>query len=303
MQFKKPPIIPENPYILVSWNNPPYNPGMSFLPGEPLILYDSRGRSYYISELKPGKTTNIDGHKIPHDLLIAEGMEGTPVPADDAKGFTPFRPTLRETLTHLKRRTQVIYPKDQGIILMWGDILPGHRVLESGIGSGAMTISLLRMTAPGGKVVSVEKRPEHAEEAMKNLGRLVPEYLPAHKLLIGEIGDPEIPGRLGPDLFDRILLDLPEPWAAIPHLPSVLRPGGLLLSWVPTPLQVHTLSLKLKDSGIFHLVQTVETIVRDWEFGPTSVRPAHRIIGHTGYLTVARKSAQGLPYIPWEPPF
>ena len=105
------------------------------------------------------------------------------------------------------------------------------------------------------------------------------------------------------DPFDRILLDLPEPWAALPHLPSVLRPGGLLLSWVPTPLQVHTLSLKLKDSGIFHLVQTVETIVRDWEFGPTSVRPAHRIIGHTGYLTVARKSARGLPYIPWEPPF
>lgn len=276
---------------------------MSFLPGEPLILYDSRGRSHYIPALVPNKTTNINGLRIPHDLLIREGKEGSTLPMDKGEGLAIFRPTLRETLTHLKRRTQVIYPKDQGMILMWGDMRPGLRVLESGIGSGAMTISLLRMTAPGGHVTSVEKREEHATLAIRNLESLIPEYLPSHRLVIGDIGQDNLPDLLGSEPFDRILLDLPEPWAALHRLPEVLRPGGILLSWVPTPLQVHTLSLALKDSGIFHLIQTVETIVRDWEFGPTSVRPAHRIIGHTGYLTIARKGDPGLPYIPWEAPF
>ena len=276
---------------------------MSFLPGEPLILYDSRGRSHYIPALEHNRTTNINGLRIPHDLLIREGREGASVPIEKGEEYTIFRPTIRETLTHLKRRTQVIYPKDQGMVLMWGDIRPGLRVLESGIGSGAMTVSLLRMTAPGGHVTSVEKREEHAVVAMDNLNKLVPELLPSHRLLIGDIAQDNLPSLLGPEPFDRILLDLPEPWAAIRTLPEILRPGGILATWVPTPLQVHTLSLALKDSGIFHLVQTVETIVRYWEFGPTSVRPAHRIIGHTGYLTIARLGEHGHPYIPWEPPF
>jgi tRNA (adenine57-N1/adenine58-N1)-methyltransferase len=276
---------------------------MSFMSGESLILYDPKGRGHLISALVPGKVTNINGVRIPHDDLIARGSEGIPFPPGSENAFVPFRPTLRETLSHLKRRTQVIYPKDQGIILMWGDILPGQRILESGIGSGAMTISLLRMSAPGGRVVSVEKRPEHAEDALKNLRRLVPELMGSHELLIGGIEDPDLPSRLGPDLFDRILLDLPEPWGALPHLAEVLRPGGILLSWVPTPLQVHTFSQALKESGFFHMVQTVEAIVRDWETGPTSVRPAHRIVGHTGFLTVARKGGPGVRYIPWEPAF
>ncbi len=276
---------------------------MPFMPGESLILYDPKGRGHLIAALVPGKIKNINGIRISHDEMIAKGSEGVPFPPDAENAFVPFRPTLRETLSHLKRRTQVIYPKDQGIILMWGDILPGHKILESGIGSGAMTVSLLRMSAPGGRVVSVEKRPEHAEEAVKNLRQIVPGLLPFHELVIDEIGNPDLPARLGPDPFDRILLDLPEPWGALPHMASVLRPGGLLLSWVPTPLQVHTFSQALKGSGIFHMVQTIETIVRDWETGPTSVRPAHRIVGHTGFLTVARKGGPGVPYIPWEPAF
>ncbi len=100
-----------------------------------------------------------------------------------------------------------------------------------------------------------------------------------------------------------MILDLPEPWKAIGNVRRILRPGGILLTYVPTPLQVHTLSLALQETGNFHLIRTVESIVRDWEFGPQSVRPAHRIIGHTGFITTCRFSPDPRPYIPWEAPF
>ncbi|MHB1757284.1 MAG: tRNA (adenine-N1)-methyltransferase [Leptospirillum sp.] len=287
---------------IVSWGKPAYNPPMPFLAGESLILYDNRGRAYVIPELIPGKVFNLDGHLFPHAELMEKACEGESYVGPRGLTLTPFRPTLRETLSHMKRRTQVIYPKDQGLILMWGEIRPGLRILESGIGAGALTLSLLRMSAPGGEVVSLEKREEHASEAMSNLRRMVPELMGNHKLLIGSYGDPGWEDSV-PGVFDRVVLDLPEPWEGLSGLAKKLRPGGILVSWMPTPLQVHTLSNRLKDSGDFHLVQTVEAIVRDWEFGPTSVRPAHRIVGHTGYLTMARRAAPGIPYIAWEPSF
>ncbi len=150
--------------------------------------------------------------------------------------------------------------------------------------------------------MSVERREEHAEEALKNIRVLDPAGPSDHSLLIGDIYDPELSLETH-GLFDRVILDLPEPWKAIGNVKKVLRPGGILLAYVPTPLQVHTFSLALMESGHFHLIRTVESIVRDWEFGPQSIRPAHRIVGHTGFLTTCRFSPEKSPYIPWEAPF
>lgn len=278
---------------------------MPFLAGEPLILYMPNGRTVSIPALSPGKKTHIDGSPLPHTTLMETASEGLPLMLPKGGWVLPFRPTHAESLSNLKRRTQIIYPKDQGLILMWADIRPGHRVLESGIGSGALTVSLLRMVRPGGAVLSIERRPEHSEEALANLRTLDPGGVPDHSLMTGDMYDPELFSGEGlrESSFDRVILDLPEPWKALDNVKKVLRPGGILLTYVPTPLQVHTLSLSLQESGCFHLVRTVESIVRDWEFGAQSVRPAHRIIGHTGFVTTSRFSPSSLPYIPFEPPF
>ena len=275
---------------------------MPFLAGEPLILYMPNGRTISVSSLVHGKKTHVDGVPLPHDLLMEKASEGIPLPLERGGWVLPFRPTHAESLSHLKRRTQIIYPKDQGLILLWADIHPGHRVLESGVGSGALTVSLLRMIRPGGSLVSVERRSEHADEARANIRTLDPAGAADHTMVIGDMYESELlPGEAAG--FDRIILDLPEPWKALDNVKRLLRPGGILLTYVPTPLQVHTLSLALQETKNFHLVRTVESIVRDWEFGPQSVRPAHRIIGHTGFITTARFSPEPLPYIPFEPPF
>jgi tRNA (adenine57-N1/adenine58-N1)-methyltransferase len=275
---------------------------MAFLPGEPLILYLPNGRTVSIPQLREGSRTHVEGFPVPHSLLIEQAREGIPLVLERGGWVLPLRPTHAESLSNLKRRTQIIYPKDQGMILLWADIRPGLRVLESGIGSGALTVSLLRMVRPGGSVVSVERREEHAVEALRNLGVLDPGGVSDHSLRIGDMYDPDL--FAGDDgLFDRVILDLPEPWKAIGNVRRILRPGGILLTYVPTPLQVHTLSLALQETGNFHLIRTVESIVRDWEFGPQSVRPAHRIIGHTGFITTSRFSPDPRPYIPWEAPF
>lgn len=282
---------------------------MSFLQGEPLILYLPNGRTISIPSLKDGLKTHVDGHLVSHATLMANASEGLPFTLEKGGWVLPLRPTHAESLTHLKRRTQIIYPKDQGLILMWADIRPGHRVLESGIGSGALTISLLRMVRPGGSVVSVERRPEHSDEALKALRVLDPAGLPDHRLVIGDMYEDGLTASISmlardPEgSFDRIILDLPEPWKALENVKRLLRPGGILLTYLPTPLQVHTLSLAMEESGHFHLIRTVESIVRDWEYGPQSIRPAHRIIGHTGFVTTARFSPEARKSIAWEVPF
>lgn len=279
---------------------------MPFLEGEPLILYLPNGRSVSIPVLRPGNKTHIEGHLVSHDTLMGNASEGIPFNLERGGWVLPVRPSHSESLSSLRRRTQIIYPKDQGLILLWADVRPGQRILESGIGSGALTISLLRMVRPGGSVVSVERRPEHSEEAIKVIRNLDPAGLADHELVIGDMYQSDPAHESTPSLsgkFDRVILDLPEPWKAIPNVMKVLRPGGILLTYVPTPIQVHTLSLALQDTGQFHLIRTVESIVRDWEFGPQSVRPAHRIVGHTGFITTARFSSEPRPYIPWEAPF
>jgi tRNA (adenine57-N1/adenine58-N1)-methyltransferase len=279
---------------------------MPFLQGEPLILYLPNGRTVSIPSLREGLKTHIEGHLVPHATLMVDASEGIPFELERGGWVLPFRPTHAESLSSLKRRTQIIYPKDQGLILMWADVRPGQRILESGIGSGALTVSLLRMVRPGGSIVSVERRPEHAEEAIKVIQSLDPSGLSDHRLVIADMYSPDpffesTAKEAGG--FDRVILDLPEPWKAIDNVIRVLRPGGILLTYVPTPLQVHSLSLALQESGHFHLVRTVESIVRDWEYGPQSIRPAHRIIGHTGFITTCRFSPGRKPYIPFEAPF
>jgi tRNA (adenine57-N1/adenine58-N1)-methyltransferase catalytic subunit len=191
------------------------------------------------------------------------------------------RPTLAEYVLEMPRGAQVIYPKDLGPILMLADVFPGARVLESGVGSGALTLTLLRAVGPTGHVTGYELREDFATRARSNVERLLGADLP----LRVEVRD--VYEGVDEEQLDRIVLDLPEPWRVVKHAEVALRPGGIVVAYLPTIGQVARLREELAGSA-FGMAQTLEVIQRGWHVDGQSVRPDHRMVGHTGFLTHAR---------------
>ncbi len=248
-----------------------------------MLLIDRRRRRYMI-QLRPGGTSDLRGGKVAHDTLIGLDEGGTVV-STRGERLLVVRPTLAEFVLEMPRGAQVIYPKDLGAILVAADIFPGARVLEAGTGSGALTMTLLRGVGPGGRVVSYEVRDEFARIAEQNIRR----FLGAADTLILRRQD-IYEGILPEDLpLDRIVLDLPEPWRVAGHAASAVVPGGIFLSYVPTVPQVVQTTEALRSTGAFGLIETVEILLRPWNIDAPSVRPAHRMVAHTGFLTTARR--------------
>ncbi len=256
--------------------------------GERIHLVDTKGRQYALT-LKAGETFQYSGQTIAHDDLIGKA-DGALVTLSSGKRMLALRPTLGEYVLKMPRGAQVIYPKDLAMIAIWADIYPGARVFESGTGSGALTMALLRAVGERGSVVSYEAREDFARTAMANIER----YLgPAANLTVRRRATYEgIDPSDAP--FARIVLDLPEPWRVVPHAVHALRYGGLHLSYVPTVPQVMQTVEALERAAVFGLIQTFETILRTWNVQGRSVRPDHRMVAHSGFITVARKIEPGL---------
>ncbi|ALA56813.1 tRNA (adenine-N1)-methyltransferase [Nitrospira moscoviensis] len=258
--------------------------------GERVHLVDKKGRQYALT-LKAGETYQFSGQTIPHDALIGR-PDGTLVTLSGGKRMLALRPTFGEYVLKMPRGAQVLYPKDLALIPMWADIYPGARVFEAGTGSGALTMALLRAAGPKGLVVTYEMREEFARIAMTNIDRYmgVPSNLVALRqnaydgIALPEDGVP----------FDRIVLDLPEPWQVVPHAAQALRSGGLYLSFVPTVPQIIQTVEALERATVFGMVHTFETLLRTWSVQGRSVRPDHRMVAHSGFITVARKVEPGL---------
>lgn len=252
-------------------------------PGEPVLLIDRRKRRYMI-QLRPGGTSDLRGGKVSHDLLLG-GKDGGSVVSSRGERFLVVRPTLAEFILEMPRGAQVIYPKDLGAILIAADIFPGARVLEAGTGSGALTMALLRAVGAGGRVVSYEVRDEFAKIAEQNIRRFLgaaDTFVPRrHDIYTGILPED------GP--LDRIVLDLPEPWRVAGHAVEALVSGGIFFSYVPTVPQVVQTTEALRHTRAFDLIETVEILMRPWNIDGLSVRPAHRMVAHTGFLTTARK--------------
>jgi tRNA (adenine57-N1/adenine58-N1)-methyltransferase len=202
-----------------------------------------------------------------------------------------LRPTLGDYVLKMPRGAQVLYPKDLALIPMWADVYPGARVFEAGTGSGALTMALLRAVGPKGLVVTYEAREDFSRTARLNIER----YMGAVPNLIALRNNAYEGIQLLEDgvLFDRLVLDLPEPWQVVPHAAGALRSGGIYLSFVPTVPQVQQTVAALQDTAVFGMIETFETLLRTWSIQGRSVRPDHRMVAHSGFLTVARRVEPG----------
>ena len=258
------------------------NEGAPFQDGEQVLLIDQRGKRHLIF-LRKSETFHSDRGWISHDAVIGQ-PEGTWVRSSMGLRYVALRPTLAEFVLDMPRGAQVIYPKDLAMILFWADVYPGCRVLEAGMGSGALTLALLRAVGADGRVITFEQREEFARRALANI-----------HMRSGEVTNLTV--RLGPvedgvadeEPVDRVLLDLPEPWKLTQAMARVLRPGGIFLSYVPTIIQAQQTAETLGRDRHWALVETFETLFRPWNIEGQSVRPFHRMVAHTGFITVARR--------------
>jgi tRNA (adenine57-N1/adenine58-N1)-methyltransferase len=258
--------------------------------GDRLHLVDKKGRQYALT-LKAGEVYQFSGQRIPHDDMIGR-PDGSLVTLSGGKQMLALRPTFGEYVVKMPRGAQVLYPKDLALIPMWADVYPGARVFEAGTGSGALTMALLRAVGPAGLVVTYEMREDFARTALTNVER----YLgPVSNLVALRRNAYEGIGLLDDGQpFDRVVLDLPEPWQVVPHAAEALRSGGVYLSFVPTVPQVVQTVEALERATVFGMVQTFETLLRTWTVQGRSVRPDHRMVAHSGFITVARKVDPGL---------
>jgi len=261
--------------------------------GEPIVLLDRKDREY-LARLERDRPIAIRGGKISVDDIIGRD-EGSVVRSSLNEPFLVFRPSLAQLIPNLPRSAQVIYPKDLGPILVWADIFPGARVVEAGVGAGALSIALLRAVGNDGQLISYEIRADFAELAKKNVARY---FGPAPNWTV-KIGD--VAERIEETDIDRMILDLPEPWQVIHAAWKALRPGGVLLCYLPTILQVKSLVDALRDDKRFACIETSESLMRFWHIKGMSARPQHRMVAHTGFLTSARRLAGGQKDLPRAP--
>ena len=249
-----------------------------FCAGEKVLLLDSKGRRYLV-DLEPGGEFHSHAGYVRHDDVIG-AAEGASLRSTMGSRFRAVRPTLSDFVLKMPRGAQVIYPKDLGPLLMLADLFPGARVLESGVGSGALSMTVLRA---GAEVWGYEIRPDFAARAQANVASFLGDEAVARYHV--EVRD----CYEGIDLvdLDRVLLDLPEPQNGVGLAERALVPGGILAAYTPTILQAARLREALAESS-FDLAETLEVLQRTWHIDGRSVRPDHRMVAHTGFLTHAR---------------
>ena len=249
-----------------------------FTEGDQVLLIDVKKRRYLVT-LTAGGEFHTHAGVIAHDDLIG-AVEGSSFASNRGAPMLAIRPTLADFVLKMPRGAQVIYPKDLGPILMLADIFPGARVLESGVGSGALSMTLVRA---GAVVHGYELREDFANRAVKNVGT----FLGADALDRYTVEQRDVYEGIDETDLDRVVLDLPEPWRAVEHAAKAMHRGGVLVAYTPQITQAVQLRDELTGSG-FGMVDTIEVLNRGWHIEGQSVRPDHRMVAHTGFLTSAR---------------
>ena len=262
----------------------------NFKYGDRVQLTDAKGKLYSIT-LSVGSEWHTHKGVLKHETLV--GLpEGSIVATSGELKFQAFRPLLADYVLSMPRGATIVYPKDAAMIIGIADIKPGIKVLEAGVGSGALSISILRAVGESGHLHSVEIREDFAKISQENVKNYFTDAPKNWKLTVGALEEQKLESD-----YDRVILDMLAPWECVETAAHALVPGGVFLSYVATTTQLSKIAEAIKDNGNFTEPESSETIVRGWHHEGLAVRPQHRIIGHTGFLIFTRRMAPGVPVL------
>ncbi len=257
-----------------------------FQVGELVQLSDPKGKLHTIT-LEPGKEFHTHRGRVPHDDLIG-CPEGTVTTSTNGTAYLALRPLLDDFVLSMPRGAQVIYPKDAARIVALCNLGPGARVAEAGVGSAALTCSLLRAVGETGFVHSYERRQDFADIAAKNVARWYGNAPSSWTLTVGDLVE-----AIDDSELDAMVLDMLAPWECVDAVANALAPGGVIVGYVATTTQMSKFVETLRLSGDWTEPRAEETMMRTWHLEGLAVRPDHRMNGHTGFLVTARRLAPG----------
>jgi tRNA (adenine57-N1/adenine58-N1)-methyltransferase len=261
-----------------------------FQVGDKVQLTGPKGRLNTITLVKGGAFGTHRGD-LKHDDIIGQA-DGSVVANQNGVEYLALKPLLNDFVLSMPRGAAIIYPKDAAQILVEGDIFPGAVVVEAGVGSGALSLYLLRAIGERGELHSFERRPEFAEIAAGNVKSQTGSNPKNWKIHLGDLQE-QLPKKLKPQSVDRIVLDMLAPWECIDECANVLAPGGLVIIYVATVTQLSRVAEDLRATRLFTEPNAFESLVRPWHLQGLAVRPEHRMIAHTGFLLTARRLAPG----------
>jgi tRNA (adenine57-N1/adenine58-N1)-methyltransferase catalytic subunit len=262
--------------------------GPLFSPGELALLVDAQG-NHHLVRLAEGATLHHHLGAVRHADVIGR-PDGALIRSNQGARFAAVRPRLVDYLLAMPRHSGIVYPKDAAQLVACADIGPGLRVLEAGVGSGALTLTLLRAVGERGQVIGYERRADFIELALKNIRAFADGASSTPGPGLGNLllRERDVYAGLVDTDLDRVVLDLPEPWRVLPHLPDAVRQGGWVCAYTPSIVQAAQMVEELHQAGRYAQVETQEVLLRGWHIQGTAVRPEQQMVGHTGFLTVAR---------------
>ncbi|WP_431865944.1 tRNA (adenine-N1)-methyltransferase [Microbacterium paraoxydans] len=265
-------------------------PSGPFREGDRVQLTGPKGRLHTVTLREDGELHTHHGVLRHRDLI---GLpDGSVVANSSGHEYLALRPLLRDFAMSMPRGAAIVYPKDAAQIVMQADIFPGATVVEAGVGSGALSLSLLRAVGSTGRLLSFERREDFAEVAQANVETFFGERPESWRVVVGDLVA-ALPAEVEPGTVDRVVLDMLAPWECIEAVAEALTPGGVVLCYIATATQLSRVAEFIRGTGLFTDPEASETMVRGWHVEGLAVRPAHRMVAHTGFLLTARRLAPG----------
>ncbi|MCK2031637.1 MULTISPECIES: tRNA (adenine-N1)-methyltransferase [unclassified Microbacterium] len=265
-------------------------PSGPFREGDRVQLTGPKGRLHTVTLREDGELHTHHGVLRHRDLI---GLpDGSVVANSSGHEYLALRPLLRDFAMSMPRGAAIVYPKDAAQIVMQADIFPGATVVEAGVGSGALSLSLLRAVGSTGRLLSFERREDFAEVAQANVETFFGERPESWRVVVGDLVA-ALPAEVEPGTVDRVVLDMLAPWECIEAVAEALTPGGVVLCYIATATQLSRVAEFIRGTGLFTDPEASETMVRGWHVEGLAVRPDHRMVAHTGFLLTARRLAPG----------